>query len=76
MPIRIHRSEHACALGAALSARTATGIYRTVEQAMKAMGPGFDKTYFPDQDRAKIYANRYQQYAKLGAFIEESESLN
>jgi L-ribulokinase len=76
MPIRIHRSEQSCALGAAMFAATAAGIYRKVEQAMKAMGPGFDITYFPDQDRAKIYANRYQQYAKLGAFIEESESLN
>ena len=42
MPIRIHRSEQTCALGAAMFAATAAGIYPKVEDAMKAMGQGFD----------------------------------
>ena len=47
MPIRIHQFEHTCALGAAMFAATAAGIYPKVEEAMAAMGGGFDKEYFP-----------------------------
>ena len=36
MPIRIHRSEHTCAMGAAMFAATAAGIYKKVEEAMAA----------------------------------------
>jgi L-ribulokinase len=75
MPIRIHRSEQSCALGAAMFAATAAGLFENVEQAMDAMGPGFDKTYFPDSAKVGIYEARYQDYAKLGAFIEERESI-
>jgi len=69
MPIRIHRSEQTCALGAAMFAATAAGIYKKVEDAMTAMGQGFDIEYYPDADRAAIYAGRYRQYQQLGEFI-------
>ena len=49
MPIRIHKSEQTCALGAAMFAATAAGIYDKVEDAMDAMGQGFDAEYFPDK---------------------------
>src|ERR1700744_654192 len=52
MPIRIHPFEHTCALGAAMFAATAAGIYPKVEDAMQAMGGGFDKEYFPDKSKA------------------------
>ncbi len=45
MPIRIHKSEQTCALGAAMFAATAAGIYGKVEEAMEAMGQGFDAEY-------------------------------
>ncbi len=38
MPIRIHRSEQTCALGAATFAATAAGIYPRVEEAMGSDG--------------------------------------
>ena len=47
MPIRIHKCEQTCAAGAAMFAATAAGIYRKVEDAMQAMGQGFDTTYLP-----------------------------
>jgi L-ribulokinase len=47
MPIRIHKSEQTCALGAAMFAATAAGIYPKVEDAMNAMGQGFDAEYTP-----------------------------
>ena len=71
MPIKIHRSEQTCATGAAMFAATAAGIYEKVEDAMNAMGRGFDKEYFPDSERAKIYAKRYLKYQLLGKFIEQ-----
>lgn len=71
MPIRIHRSEQTCALGAAMFAATAAGIYNKVEDAMQAMGQGFDAEYYPDKSRVGIYAARYEKYKKFGAFIEE-----
>jgi L-ribulokinase len=71
MPIRIHQFEHTCALGAAMFAATAAGIYPNVEEAMAAMGGGFDKEYFPDQQKAALYQLRYQQYVNLGKYIEQ-----
>ncbi|WP_143305872.1 ribulokinase [Chitinophaga vietnamensis] len=68
MPIRIHRSEQTCALGAAMFAATAAGIFPKVEDAMQAMGQGFERTYYPDEQRISLYENRYQRYKALGAF--------
>jgi L-ribulokinase len=70
MPIRIHRSEQTCALGAAMFAATAAGIFPKVEDAMQAMGQGFDAEYFPNEEAAAVYAKRYQQYKSFGAYIE------
>jgi L-ribulokinase len=70
MPIRIHRSEQTCALGAAMFAATAAGIYPKVEDAMEAMGQGFDAIYHPDAEKVELYAARYQRYKVLGNFTE------
>jgi L-ribulokinase len=70
MPIRIHKSEQTCALGAAMFAATAAGIYGKVEEAMIAMGQGFDTEYFPDKTKVEIYRKRFDKYKALGAFVE------
>lgn len=70
MPIKIHKSDQTCAIGAAMFAATAAGIYPKVEDAMTAMGQGFDAEYFPDASKAALYAKRYQQYTEAGSFIE------
>ena len=70
MPIRIHRSEQTCALGAAMFAATAAGIYGKVEEAMVAMGQGFDATYHPDATKVEVYKKRFAKYKILGEFIE------
>jgi L-ribulokinase len=71
MPIRIHRSEQTCALGAAMFAATVAGIYPKVEDAMQAMGQGFDADYQPNAARVPVYEKRYGLYKKFGAFVEE-----
>lgn len=72
MPIKIHRSEQTCAMGAAMFAATAAGIYTHVEQAMQTMGQGFDAEYLPNAERTKIYEQRYQLYTQTGDFIEKN----
>lgn len=69
MPIRIHKSEQTCAAGAAMFAATAAGIYPKVEDAMAAMGQGFDAEYKADQSKVALYAKRYEQYQVTGRFI-------
>lgn len=75
MPIRIHKSEQTCALGAAMFAATAAGIYGKVEEAIAAMGQGFDLEYSPDPVKNRLYEKRYQNYSRLGEFIEQQTNL-
>ncbi len=70
MPIRIHRSEQTCALGAAMFAATAAGLFASVEEAMVAMGQGFDAEYTPNEEAVAIYRKRYQTYQSFGQYIE------
>ncbi len=72
MPIRIHKSEQTCATGAAMFAATAAGIYNKIEDAMQAMGKGFDAEYQPNKKNIDLYNKRYGKYKVLGNFIENS----
>ncbi|OIR14186.1 ribulokinase [mine drainage metagenome] len=76
MPIKIHKSEQTCALGAAMFAATAAGIYEKVEDAMSVMGQGFDAIYYPNPKRVAVYEKRYQKYLQFGNFIEAETKLN
>ncbi len=69
MPIRIHRSEQTCAVGAAMFAATAAGIYTRVEDAMAAIGQGFDAEYTPNKANVALYAARYAKYKALGETV-------
>ena len=72
MPIKVCKTDQACALGAAMFAATAAGIYAKVEDAQKAMSSGFATEYTPNPENAKLYRNIYQKYLRLGAFTEQS----
>ncbi|MCW3080590.1 ribulokinase [Segetibacter sp.] len=76
MPIRIHKSEQTCALGAAMFAATAAGIFSKVEEAMDAMGQGFDAEYHPNHENVTIYKKRYEKYRRLGGFLEQEVMNN
>lgn len=71
MPIRIARSEQACALGAAICAAAAAGVYNTLSEAQAAMATGYDAEYYPQQDRVGVYDKLYQKYLELGDFVEQ-----
>ena len=72
-PIRIIKSEQTCALGAAMAAAVASGIYKTFLEAQNAMGSGFQKEYLPIPENVKKYMELYEQYGTLGHFIETQE---
>lgn len=73
MPIRIHKSEQTCAAGAAMFAAVASGIYPRVEDAMRAMGQGFDAEYRPDPASAALYEKRYKKYITFGSRMDRAE---
>jgi L-ribulokinase len=75
MPIRIHKSEQTCALGAAMFAATAAGLYPKVEDAMQAMGQGFDMVFKPDQANVGVYAKRYKQYEAMAAALDKKSGI-
>ncbi|MTI41754.1 ribulokinase [Fulvivirga lutimaris] len=70
MPIKIANSEQAPALGAAMYAATAAGIYSNVNDAIKAMGNGFETTYYPKDENKDVYNKLYATYSTLGEFVE------
>ncbi|MEI9921101.1 MAG: ribulokinase [Bacteroidota bacterium] len=69
MPIKIHKSEQTCAMGAAMFAATVAGIYPTAETAMNAMGQGFDLNYKPDPSKVAVYQERYKKYLDFGSSL-------
>jgi len=71
MPIKVATSEQAPALGAAMYAAVAAGIYSDVAAAISHMGNGFDHVYHPESQQAEKYARIYSNYLKFGEFVEE-----
>lgn len=76
MPIRIHKSDQTCAAGAAMFAATAAGLYKKVEDAMNAMGQGFETTYSPRANRSAYYEKRYQRYEQWGRFVQQQTNAD
>ena len=70
MPIKVAVSDQAPALGAAMYAAVAAGIYPDTKSAIKNMGSGFEKTYHPKPENVEKYRSIYAKYEKLGSFIE------
>lgn len=70
MPIKVARSEQACALGSAMAAAVVAGIYPTIAEAQKKMGSGIETTYYPIAENAAKYQALYARYRKLGELIE------
>ena len=70
MPIKVASSEQACALGAAMFAAVASGIFGTLTEAQRAMSSGFDAVYHPRPEVSEMYQVLYQKYLLAGAFVE------
>jgi L-ribulokinase len=72
MPIKVASSDQACALGAAMNASVAAGVYNNLQDAQKAMGSGFDARYEPRAIYVEVYQKLYDKYQNLGEFTENN----
>lgn len=71
-PIKVVRSDQTCALGAAMFAATASGLYENIHEAQEAMTSGFERTYFPDKTKLSVYEKLYEKYLLLGKLQESN----
>jgi L-ribulokinase len=71
MPIKVATSEQTCALGAAMFAAVAAGIYDSVADAQAKIGSGFSRTYTPNAANAEVYDRLYKKYLQLGQSLEQ-----
>lgn len=76
MPIKVAESDQAPALGAAIYAAVAAGVYPNVIEASKVMGSDFEAEYFPQADNVDKYEDIMQAYKHLGAFVETTVKSN
>jgi L-ribulokinase len=51
-------------------AATVCGIYANVNEAMNAMGQGFDLHYSPNTGTVDLYQTRYEKFKELGKWVE------
>ncbi|MFL9844871.1 ribulokinase [Flavobacterium rhizosphaerae] len=72
MPIKVAESDQAPALGAAIYAAVASGVYGNVIDASKKMGSDFEAEYFPQADKVEKYGELMQAYRQLGTFVEDT----
>jgi L-ribulokinase len=70
MPIKVARSEQACALGSAMAAAVVAGVYSSTAEAQKKMGGGIETEYHPIPENVEKYKALYEQYQKFGKLIE------
>ena len=71
LPVSVCKSDQTSALGTAIFAAVAGGIYRSIPDAIKIMGSKSDIIYFPEKSevlRLKILYNKYNQFSR---FIED-----
>ena len=69
-PIKVVASDQAPALGAAIYASVAAGVYNNVIEASKHMGSDFEAEYFPESTSISEYEKLMASYGELGAFVE------
>ena len=64
-PMKVSNSKQTCALGAALFGAVAGGAYPNAEAAQKKMSAKISRTYTPNKEAAKVYAELYALYETL-----------
>jgi L-ribulokinase len=72
LEVTVASGDQPVALGAAMFAATAAGVYRSIEEAQMAMSSGTDAVYRPVPERARHYDRVYQEYVALGRFVEST----
>ena len=70
LPIKVVDSDQTPALGAAIYASVACGIHSDFEEACQLIASQSSVTYFPDPAYKGLYRQKYEEYKKLGVFLE------
>ncbi|MDR0643016.1 MAG: hypothetical protein LBG07_11225 [Treponema sp.] len=70
MPIKVPANDQSVALGAAMFAAVAAGLYPDIPAAQAALCPPIEKTYIPRPELIPVYDSLYKLYQNLGAFAE------
>lgn len=70
MPIKVIATREACALGVAMCASVAAGIYPKLEIAQEKMGMGISTIYYPNEENHAHYNIEYKKYKKLDSVKE------
>ena len=70
-PVKAAACEQTCALGGAIFASVAAGVFLNVPEAMAHMASGIDREYRPDAATAAVYAELYAKYRQLAAAAAE-----
>jgi L-ribulokinase len=71
MPINIPAGDQPVALGAAMFASVAAGLYPDIPAAQEAIGSPVEKVYTPNPANFPVYDALYGRYKDLGAFAEK-----
>ncbi|MGL4402635.1 MAG: ribulokinase [Fusobacteriaceae bacterium] len=74
MPIKVAESSQTVALGAAIFAAVASGIYSDIGEAQRIIGSKFEKEFYPIPKNVELYKDLYTKYNIIGDFIEEYHS--
>lgn len=68
VPLKVSACLQSCALGAAMCAATASGLYPNLAAAQKGMAAGILAEYVPDASLSAFYDARYRKYCRIADF--------
>lgn len=68
IPIKVAATQQAGALGAAMCAAVAAGVFPTMERARESLGQGYKTVYVPRAENRDTYNILYDKYQELGNF--------
>ena len=71
IPIKVAKAQQAGALGMAMCAATAAGLFDSVEIAQLAMGQGVLAEYKPRKENSDTYEKLYLRYKEFCSFLEQ-----
>ncbi|MAM20255.1 MAG: ribulokinase [Christiangramia sp.] len=74
MPIIVASSDEAPALGAAIYAAVAAGLYPNVIEASKKLGSAFEAEYLPQPEKVEEIKSFMTEYKILAEFVEQTIS--
>ena len=74
--IKITASAQTPALGAAMYSAVASKVYDSVDEAISAMGAGFNEVYQPNKAKRTHYEEHYMRYLKLAKTAEEFSKIS